>query len=174
MADIQYYERVLKAQKPSAGFKLKAMMIGIYVLLLTLWLIIIVRVGLTASLLMLIPLSVVTVVILTWKYTSVEYEYSFTSGIFTFSKIYSSSKRKAVFETEIKFLTSAQPYSESTAAGIRADEAINAIPAGDGVTPYICIFEENDKTAAVILDMDEMTARIFKFFKPSVYFSFNK
>ncbi len=173
MADIQYYERVLKAQKVSTKLWQKVMMIGIYLLLLTVWLIIIVRVGISASLLMLIPLSVITVVLLTWKYTSVEYEYSFAAGHFTFSRIYGSSKRKAIYDTELTNLVAFTAYSEKAADSLNVHKIINAIPDATAQNPVICTFEENEQRTAVILDCDEMTLKILKFFKGSAYISFS-
>ena len=167
MADIQYYERVIKAQEGGKRFLPRAVAICGYIFILTLWLVIAVRVGISASLLMLIPLSVLTAVWLTWKYTSIEYEYSFTAGIFTFSKIYGKTKRKTVFEADLKTLVSAVPYDERAVETSNARSVINAIVTESCPNPCVCIFEENDKRTCVILDCDEMSARILRFFKPS-------
>ncbi len=174
MADVQYYERVFKAKKPSASLIQKILLISAYAIILALWLIIVLAAGLSASLLMLIPLLLLTVSLLTWKYTSEEYEYSFVAGSFTFSKIYGSSRRKTVFEAELKSLISVVPYSERAEADTKADKLINATVPAECPRPCICVFEENERKHAVIIDCDDMTLKILRYYKPSLYFSFNK
>ncbi len=165
MADIQYYERVFK-KKSTTTVKARVAMLAAYALLLSVWLIIVVRVGLSASLLMLIPLSVLTVVLLTWKYTSVEYEYSFAAGVLTFSKIYSGSKRKCVFEADLRQLVSASPASDSALARVGVSPT-DALPEADSDSACLLVFEENGKQSSILLDCDDMTVKILRFFKPS-------
>ncbi len=166
MADIQYYERIFKKQGKSAKLLPRVLMIAAYALLLSIWLIIIVRVGLSASLLMLIPLSVLTVVLITWKYTSVEYEYSFTAGVFVFSKIYGASGRKKVFEADLGTLVSAEPMSDEaiSRAGVAPTDALIS---PDSQNACLLVFSEHDKKSAVVIDCDQMTVKILRFFKPS-------
>ncbi len=158
MADIQYYERVQKSKEP----KKKALMIGIYAIILSIWFVICIRFTINAAIIVLIPLSIFIAVLLTWKYTCVEYEYSFTAGTFTFSKIYGRSKRKTIFSQDLKLLTLAKPYKREEA--LDYGEFINAIPNGNAQSPCICIFVVDEKRTSVLLDCDEMTAKILKFF----------
>ncbi len=167
MADIQYYERVIKAETGKRRLLPKLVAISAYAVILSIWFVIAVRVGLTASVLMLVPLSILTAVLLTWKYTAVEYEYSFTAGILTFSKIYGKSKRKSVFEADLRNLISVVPYDERSMDSVDARTVINAIPNEACQNPCICVFEENEKRTCIIIDCDNMSAKIFKFFKPS-------
>ncbi len=171
MADIQYYERVLKTKTPSSTLRTKLLLVVAYAAILVIWLIIVLAAGLSASLLMLIPLLALTVSLVTWKYTSIEYEYSFEAGVLTFSKIYGQAKRRAIFDADIKTLVSVTPYTERAASDTRADRMINALSLTDCENPYICVFEEHEQRRAIILDCDEMTLRIFKYFKPSIYIS---
>ncbi len=167
MADIQHYERVLKPTRTSTRVLPKVLMIAAYIVIISLWFVLTVRVGLTAAILMLIPLSVLIAVTLTWKYTSVEYEYSFAAGTLTFSKIYGSSKRKAVFDGDLRCLISVMPYNEQSIARVQCDRTVFAIPEGVNENPCICLFEENEKRTCVILECDELSIKIFRFFKPS-------
>ena len=59
--------------------------------------------GLLATALLVIP---------TWKYLFLEYEYSFWYGRFGIAKIYGKKKRKAVIDTEIKDLLIIAPATE--------------------------------------------------------------
>ena len=166
MADIQYYERVIKATRATKKMTPKLLMVGLYAIILGIWLIIAVRVGISASLLMLIPFSLLSIALLTWKYTSVEYEYSFTAGVFTFSKIYSASKRKCVFEGDLRALESVFLYDAHKLERIEA-KVINAIPDGSSATPCVAVFVESDKRSCVVFDCDRMSAKIIRYFNPS-------
>ncbi|MBQ8818697.1 MAG: hypothetical protein IJZ83_08975 [Clostridia bacterium] len=166
MADIQYYERIIKTENTTKKVLPKILMIGAYIVILSIWFVIAVRYSINAAMIMLIPLSILTAVLLTWKYTSVEYEYSFTAGIFTFSKIYGKSKRKPIFEGDLKKLISVTAYSESNVDSIDAHTVINATPSACP-NPCVCIFEENERKTCIIIDCDAMTAKILRFFKVS-------
>ena len=163
MADIQYYERILKLK----DVKRKLVLIGVYFVILSAWFVVAIRYALNATVLVLAPISVLATVLLTWKYASVEYEYSFSAGTFTFSKIYGKSKRKTVFSAEIKCMTLAKPYDEQRDAGLDFSEFINAIPSQTAANPCICIFDVDEKKTCVLIDCDEMSAKILRFFNPS-------
>ena len=163
MADIQYYERILKKKEP----KKKALMIAIYLGILSVWFVVAVRYELNAAILLMIPLSIIIAVLLSWKYTNVEYEYSFAAGSFTFSKIYGSSKRKTVFSADIKSMTLAKPYDAQRDGNMDHSVFINAIPQATAKNPCICIFDIDDKKTCILIDCDEMSAKILKFFNAS-------
>ena len=54
-----------------------------------------------APLLALIPISLWVLVFMTWRLVSVEYEYSITSGILTFAKIYGGRSRRKILELSL-------------------------------------------------------------------------
>ena len=167
MADIQSYERVLKKK----GGRAKAIMIIVYIFILSLWLVALAKFGISPQLLLLIPLSLVAVIALTWRFTQVEYEYAFIAGIMTFSKIYGNSRRKTILEFDIKSVISVYPYNEQTALKTGTDDKsriINGIPSKESPNPCMCVFEDSkDRKVYFLLDCDELTARIFKFFNSS-------
>lgn len=167
MADVQHYERVLKKKKGVLASRL--ILILIYLFIFSVWFVVTVRFGLHIAVVVLAPLSIVIAVLLTWKYTKVEYEYSFVAGSFTFSRIYGSKKRKTVFEAELKTLVSVIPY-DTVKFSPKDDNGtlINAVPDGASPNPCVCLFEDGDgKRYHVIIDCDGMTARILRFFKAS-------
>lgn len=163
MADIQYYERILKKKEPRG----KALLITAYIVMLSVWFVIAIRYALTAAIILMIPLSIFIAVILTWKYTCVEYEYSFAAGTFTFSKIYGKSKRKACFSADLCSLVYAKPYDAERDGNADYSKFINAIPASTAQNPCVCIFDIDDEKTCILFDCDEMSAKILKFFKAS-------
>ena len=164
MADIQHYERILKKTRGAAIPKL--LMILLYAAILGGWVALAFAVALNVAIIFLAPLSLLAVILLTWKYTSVEYEYSFVAGTFTFSKIYGKKKIRTVFECDLKMLVSAKPYDSSKTIS-EDGKVISAIP-DTSPNPCLCLFEDGDSNKYfVVMDCDEMTARILKFFKMS-------
>lgn len=163
MADIQYYERVLKKKEPKG----KALLIALYLVILSVWFIVAVRYTLNAAIILLIPLSILIAILLTWKYTCVEYEYSFTAGTFTFSKIYGKSNRKTFFSAELTALDTVKPYSADNSVNDAYSKFINAIPGQSAQNPCICIFNIDDEKICVLIDCDESSAKILKYFKAS-------
>jgi uncharacterized membrane protein len=163
MADIQSYERVIK----NKSFKAKIFMIFIYALILLLGLWALLKFGIKPELVVLIPLLLGAIIALTWRYTQVEYEYSFMAGTATFSKIFGNSSRRTMVEFDIKSIISFSVYDQRAASVIESDNKKKVIHAvsKDCKNPCVCVFENDSKEKTyLILDCDELTARIFKFF----------
>ena len=163
MADIQYYERVLKKK----DLRRILLLLGAYFVILSVWFVVAIRYTLNAMILVLAPLSILAAVLLTWKYAKVEYEYSFSAGTFTFSKIYGKSKRKTVFSADLKSIALAKPYDADRDADLDYSEFINAIPSSFSQNPCICIFDVNEKRTCVLIECDERSAKILRYFNPS-------
>ena len=167
MADIQSYERVLKKKDIGA----KILMIVIYVLIAFVGLLALIKFGFKPQIIVLIPLLLVAIVKLTWRYTQTEYEYSFLAGTATVSKIFGNSSRRTVVEFEIRSILSLSAHDSRNTSKISADsekKVLIAIPHKGCVNPCMCVFEDDKKKKTyLIIDCDEMTAKIFKFFAPS-------
>lgn len=163
MADIQHYERVFN--KKHAPKALITVLIILYCLMVCGWLVLALLTAMNFALLLLVPAAVFLVAFNVWKYSQVEYEYSFTAGIFTFSKIYGKSSRKAVFEEELKNLTRVVSYEKAEVP--KGDKLIQAVPSLDCDNPTVCCFRIDDRDVYVIIDCDELTAKIIRNFKPS-------
>lgn len=163
MADIQHYERVFK--KKHAPKALVIVLIILYCLMVCGWLVLALLSSMNLALALLVPAAIFLIAFTVWKYSQVEYEYSFTAGIFTFSKIYGKSNRKTVFEEELRNLTRVVSYEKAEVP--KGDKLIKAIPTPDCDNPCVCCFRIDDSDIYVIIDCDELTARIIRNFKPS-------
>ena len=167
MADIQRYERILKRSQGFGAVRPRLTMILIYGVFFALWAVLAVITAFAPAVLVLAVLSMLILILPTWKYTSVEYEYSFVAGTFTFSKIYGKSRIKQVFESDLRRLVSAKPMDISNVPSKDDGRIINCLPDG-AVFPVVCLFEDGDENKYyVLMDCDAMTARILKFFKIS-------
>jgi hypothetical protein len=104
------YEYVASPRKqPAYRFK-RALMIIAYVLYVVVLLIVGMTTKLLVPMLALIPLSLWIIVFFTWRYVSVEYEYSLTGGVMTVSKIFGGRTRKRVAEIAIKDVSRIAPF----------------------------------------------------------------
>ena len=168
MADIQSYERILKRKNEGEQLLSKILMIFIYLVIISVFFVVAVRYGLSPALIVLLPLVLLSAVLLTWKYTSVEFEYSFVAGTFTFSKIYGKRRRRTVLEADIKKMISVSAYNEQKQASLGKEGAgtiINGIPNKLSQNPCVCVFEaDKNEKIYFLFECDELSARIFKFF----------
>lgn len=163
MADIQHYERILKRSTLSA----KALMLLLYAAVLGAWTVLAFITAFNPGVLLLALLTLVALVLLTWKYTSVEYEYSFVAGNFTLSKIYGKRRIKQVFESDLKMLISVAPLENAKTPTKEDGRVINGLPES-AEFPIVCVFQDgNENKYFVLIDCDGVTARILKFFRMS-------
>ena len=119
----------------------------------------------------LVPVFTCILIFFTWRYVSVEYEYSMTSGQITFSKIYGSRNRKCIFEAEIKSMNLIAPYTnEHIDKAIRFAPTVeyNATSSPRASEQYFALFEDhNGKKAIFIFEATRRSLEIFRFYNPS-------
>ena len=167
MADIQHYERVIKPPKNGKPLLYKILLLAILAVALGAWLVVSVRFSVHIVIILLIPALLIFAAVLLWKYTNFEYEYSFTAGQLTYSKIYGRARRRMLFTGDLKTLRSIVPYDRLKAELSKDDKVIMALPDINCTNPCVCVFDEDEKKTYLVIDCDEMSARIFRFFNPS-------
>ena len=142
-------------------------MLLLYAAVLVAWTVLAFITAFHPSVLILAVLTLIALILPTWKYTSVEYEYSFVGGDFTLSKIYGKRRIKQVFESELKMLISVRPLNVSKMPTKEDGVIIDGLPDG-AEFPIVCVFQDgNENKYFVLIDCDGVTARILKFFRMS-------
>ncbi len=118
------------------------------------------------QLLALIPITLYILVLLTWRYVNVEYEYSMTSGVLTFSKIYGGKSRKKVTEFKIKDCTLIAPMSaqDFKARDYEAEKVYSALSSKNARDVYFALFEEDGKRAIFYFEATEKALKICKYY----------
>ncbi len=166
------YTEYVVAQKPEGKWRVKRLLaIGGYILFSIAWLVIVVGVLMIWPLGMFTPILTWLLVFLTWRYVSVEYEYTMASGTVTFTNIYGRRSRKQIFETKIKEFTKIAPVSDP----YRDDYAAKDIEIvydfrGSQKTPdaYFATFtNEQGKKGVVFFEMTNKAQKICRFYNPS-------
>jgi len=102
MEEFQTFEYAVKQRIEGKWIAARVGLIVLYILFVTAWLLFGLKTRILVPLLALIPLTLWMLVFFTWRYVAVEYEYSITSGVLTFSKILGGRFRKKVFEVPLR------------------------------------------------------------------------
>ena len=116
-----------------------------------------------------LPLAMLGVVLYFWKIFNCELEYSMTSGIMTFSRIYGGLKRKKVLELTIKDFREIAPRSAESDAKLKAQGVAKTYMFASHSTAedqYYATFEENGSLCVVYFEATEKTLKILRYYNP--------
>lgn len=105
-----------------------------------------------------------------WKLFNVELEYSLTSGLMTFSRIYGGLKRKKVLDVFVKDMREIAPVTDGTmehlrAIGVEKDYLFASSSSADDM--YYATFDHEGKLSVVYFEATEKTLKILRFYNPS-------
>ena len=129
---------------------------------------------LTVYLIAIVPLTTYILVLCTWRFTQLEYEYSFFVGKMTISKIYGNRTRKKMIEIHIQDLSAAFPYTDENVARADAFQAENVIFAAssyDAPNLYILLWQDKDtgKRCMLCFEAIEKAIKIMKYYNASAF-----
>ena len=116
-----------------------------------------------------IPLSLWIIVWLTWRFTQVEYEYSFFSGALTISRVLGNRTRKKLLEIRIQSFSSVFAANEANQSKIEAFAAENTIFAASEATAenlWVALWTdaESGKRMALYFEPNEKAIKILKYY----------
>ena len=116
-----------------------------------------------------LPLCLLGLVLYFWKIFNCELEYSMTSGIMTFSRIYGGWKRKKVLELTIKDFRGIAPRTAESDAKLKAQGVAKTYMFASHSTAedqYYATFEENGILCVVYFEATEKTLKILRYYNP--------
>ena len=116
-----------------------------------------------------LPLCLLGLVLYFWKIFNCELEYSMTSGIMTFSRIYGGLKRKKVLELTIKDFRGIAPRTAESDAKLKAQGVAKTYMFASHSTAedqYYATFEENGSLCVVYFEATEKTLKILRYYNP--------
>ncbi len=171
MDDTSTYEYVVSAKRRPAYRWRRALAVCGYVLYVLTFLLIGAVTKLLTPLLALIPLTTWMLVWLTWRYASVEFEYSLTGGVMTLSKIYGGRTRKCVAQIKIKEMTAIMPFEGDhiSAAGRYAPERTVDFTADlQHPNVYCALYETEDKRRGILyFEATDKALKILRYYNSS-------
>lgn len=158
------------AEKKTAALKMKKLaLILAYALWVIVWLVVGFITKLLAYLLALVPISLWVLVFLTWRYTQVQYEYSFFAGDLTVSRILNDRFRKELMTVKIRQIEAVLPYNEAYKTEIErfgADRVIFAASAedADGLCVALWYDEESEQKTVLYFEPDEKSVKVLRYY----------
>ena len=128
-------------------------------------------------LLALVPVLIWLLVFVTWRYTDVTYEYSITSGVLTFAKIYGNRSRRVFLELNLREASRIAPLDDAAeaqkAAKWHPEREYSAISSLKAPDIYFILFEHTDHRAkekrrtVFYFEATNRALQICRFYNPS-------
>ena len=120
----------------------------------------------------LVPVTLWMVIWLTWRFTQVEYEYSFFAGALTVSRVLGNRTRKKLLEIRIQNFSSVFAATEMNQSKIEAFAAENTIFAASEAKAenlWVALWTdaESGKRMALYFEPNEKAIKILKYYNAS-------
>lgn len=167
---IPFEYTVAEKKTPVLLFK-RITLIALYCLWAAAWLVFGVSFQLIVPFLALIPISLWIIVFLTWRFTQVEYEYSFFSGVLTVCRILGGRSRKKLAEITIRDCVLICPCTDANAAQMEAfGEEKTVFAASSASSPELWTAmwsDENGTKCALYFEPTEQAVKILKYYNSS-------
>ena len=171
MNNPQIYEKVVKRKNNRSRVMAKILAVAGYVGFDLLWLLAAIRTKYNLGILALAVISTVFLIIFTWRFFALEYEYSFVGSEITVAKIYANRLRRQVLSEDLRNAVMIAPATDENISRLERfeiDKSIHAISSSSYDDIWLCLFEQ-EKTqvyTCLYIDADERITRIFKQYNP--------
>ncbi len=172
MDEFQVYEYVVAPKKQGKYLLKRTLMIVAYIFLIMALLVLMLSFKALTPVFALSLVFVLIVIYFTWRYVSVEHEYSMVSGEVTFSVIYGGRTRKQVVCFRLKDCTMIAPAHvkewQERAELFGAKKEYSALSSADAPDAYFATFEdEKQEKCIVYFEATEKALKICRFYNPS-------
>ncbi len=171
MNNSQTYEKIVKVKNKGKRLAVKISVVMCYLLFFSFWLVgalqniqsfvLIITGGLLSTALLVIP---------TWKYLLLEYEYSFWYGRMGVAKIYGKKKRRSVIDTDIKDLLIIAPATDeyiARAERFDIETRVTAVSHEDAYNIWLTVTGGKDERRILIFfEADERCLAMLKAANP--------
>ena len=172
MANTQLYEKIVKQKNRKQPLKI-IFAIMLYVIFFITWLLFgLLNLNFATFIWVLGALFTLIVVLLTWKYLFVEFEYNFCMSTLTVAKIYGKRKRKTLIEFDISKCLIISPATQENidkAEKFKPEKRIIAV--SNEAAPDIWLLVSNDDEEnqyMVFIESDARIATIFRTVAPHI------
>lgn len=169
-----FYERIIKVPNRGKHLAKKISLAMSYLLLFSIFVVAALN-NIKSALPLLVVGALLTfaVAAVSWKYLQLEYEYSFSYGVISVSKIYGKKKRKTLVSAEIKELMLVAPATDESikrAEGMEIDERVIAVSSEEAENIWLLLTGGKDKKRTLLFfEADERSLAILKGINPFVF-----
>lgn len=149
MNEFSTYEYTVKQKNEGKWIARRVGLIFLYAAFVFAWVVMGLTTRILVPLLALIPVTTGMLIFATWRYVSVEYEYSITSGVFTFTKVFGGRSRKKILEVALKDAILIAPLDDerarTAAERYHPGREFHAISSLSSPDVYFILFEYENK-----------------------------
>lgn len=177
MNEFSTYEFVVRQKIEGKWRAARIALIALYILFPVTVLLLGMKASIIAPLLALIPISLWLIIFMTWRLVSVEYEYSITSGVLTFSKVFGGRSRRKILEITLHDAVRIAPLENKDEAARatkwRPEREYSAISSLRAPDIYFILFEDQAsakkerRRAIFYFEATERALQICRFYNPS-------
>ncbi len=171
MNNSQTYEKVVKVKLHGKQLSKTISLLLSYFIFFSIWMLFLIdRIHLFVPIVLAAALSTLLLVLLTWKYVCLEYEYSFWYGKMTVSKIYGKRKRRTVVEAEMPemlYIAPATDVNIKKCEHFSPAHRIIAVSTESAENIWLAVSGDKDKkTSLIFFEADERSLGILKSSNP--------
>lgn len=172
MEEFQIYEYVVAPQKEGKYLMKRILMICAYVALVLALLVLLISFPALTPVFALSLVFMLIIIFFTWRFVSVEHEYSMVSGEVTLSDIYGGRSRKTIVTFRLKECTMIAPAHvrewQERAELFGASRVYSALSSPDAPDAYFATFEDEKGTRCIVyFEATEKALKICRFYNPS-------
>lgn len=119
----------------------------------------------------LVPLTTWILWFFTWRYVCIDYEYSITSGILTFTKIFGNRTRRVICEFKLKDAAVIAPLNDKLQASkldaFSPEITYSALSAPGAEDGYFITYEQDGRACVFLFEATAQALKICRFYNPS-------
>ena len=172
MEEFQMYEFVVAPKKEGKYLMKRVGMIIAYAVVVLALLMLLISFPAMTPVFALSLVFMCIIVFFTWRYVSVEYEYSMVSGEVTLSNIYGGRTRRQVLTFRLKDCTMIAPAHvrewQERAELFGAEKVYSALSTAGVPDAYFATIEDENKTKCIVyFEATEKALKICRFYNPS-------
>ena len=161
MTDLQSYERLFAPKTEGKLLLKKILFLFLYVSWACVWTVVMLRRGISAPMLILIPLTTAVLVWLTWPLTQIEMEYTLAAGTFYLARVYGKKKRKELVEADLSTALLIAPNNEENQKKAEALSPADVLWAASSSTAeimWMMVFESAPSCGTSVLASPPVTS----------------
>ena len=118
----------------------------------------------------LLPVTLWIVIFFTWRFVSVEHEYTVCSGVMTFTDILGGRTRRVLFAVSVKDMTEIAPLPADALSLVGVHETVDLRGSKSSLGGYyFTVKNEKGETAAVLFTATQKALKILRYYNPSAF-----
>lgn len=118
-----------------------------------------------------VPVLTYILVLATWRFVSIEYEYYILDGEFRMLKLYGSKSMRELCRVRVSAMKTIAPYSgeyKVAADEVKIQNRIESVSSMDAPDVYYAIFEDGGEECVVFFEVIEKTLKALKYYNSEV------